>query len=235
MTAADLIKASIRLVGAYGPGETPPAEDIEDGLQALNMMLDSWSLDRPFIWALTRENFALTIGQASYTWVSGGNFNSARPLKVEGAYVRDSDGNDYFVEVHPDMNRYNRITGKTTQGRPYILFYDPQFSSGKVYLYYVPDKTYTLYTDAWKPVTQIAASTTALSFPPGYERALKYNLAIEIAPEYGVSVSDEVAYIAKESKKKIDNLNAPVIVARFDTEIPASANTGQTMNITTGE
>lgn len=233
MTASELIKASIRLLGAYGPGETPPAEDIEDGLQALNLMLDSWSLDRPFINALTRENFTLTIGQASYTWASGGNFDSARPFKVEGAYIRDTDGTDTPVEILQDMDRYNRLSTKTTQGKPYLLYYDPQYSSGKAYFYYVPDVAYTLYTDSWKPVTQIAASSTSLSFPPGYERALKFNLAIELAPEYGMSVTDEVAVIARETKKSIMNINAPVVVARFD-DIPASPNTGGTIDIKTG-
>jgi hypothetical protein len=230
MIASDLIKASIRLIGAYAPGETPPSEDLNDGLSALNLMLDSWFADRTLVYAVTKESFPLVAGQSSYTIGTSGNFNTTRPFKIEGAYIRDSNNQDSFVEVTDDQNRYNLIGVKSTQGRPYILLYDPQMSTGKIYLYYTPDTTYTLYLDSWKPVTQVSSLSTSLTFPPGYERAIKYNLAIELAPEYGTSVKDEVAYLAKESKKEIQNLNTKIAYARFG-DIP---NTVRSFDIKIG-
>src|SRR5574337_1078774 len=134
MIASDLIKASIRLIGAYAPGETPPAEDLNDGLSALNIMLDSWFVDRTLVYAVTKENFPLVVGQSSYTIGTGGNFNTTRPFKIEGAYTRDSNSVDYPIEVTDNQNRYNLIGQKTTQGRPYFLLYDPQISMGTIYL-----------------------------------------------------------------------------------------------------
>lgn len=230
IVASTLIKASIRLLGAYAPGETPPDEDIQDGLEALNMMLDSWGLNRNMVYALTRESFTLTPGTGVYTMGSGGTLSTTRPLDIQSAYVRDEAGNDYPVDVRSDMEEYNAIVSKTTQGLPYRLWYDTQNTLGKLYLQYAPDKAYTLFVDSWKTISQVASSSTTISLPPGYERAIKYNLAIELAPEYGISVSDEVAYIAKESKKDIENINAPKPVAGF--EIP-SRRSG-VFNITSG-
>ena len=159
------------------------------------------------VYAAIKENFSLVAGTNTYTVGSSGAFNTVRPFRIESAYIRDSNNNDTILEILSDMARYDSIATKTTQGKPYILFYDPQMSLGKVYLYYTPNEACTLSWSAWKPVTQVATSATALTFPPGYERALKYNLAVEMAPEYGRSVTPEVAVIAQESKRVIKNLN----------------------------
>lgn len=229
--AYTLIKSSIRLLGAYAPGETPPDEDIQDGLEALNMMLDSWGVNRNLINALTKENFTLVAGTNNYTIGSAGTFNTVRPLKIEHAYTRDSNGTDYPLTII-DQSRWNDICTKTTQGRPEVILYDPQTTLGKVYLYPTPETAYTLYIDSWKPIAQIPTSASTITLPPGYERALKYNLAIELAPEYGVSVTDEVAVIAKESKAEIVNINAKESVSKIDGAL--LYNGGSVSNINRG-
>jgi hypothetical protein len=51
--------------------------------------------------------------------------------------------------------------------------------------------------------------TTALAFPPGYLRAFKYNLACELAPEFGVEPSPTVSRIAMTSKRNLKRINSP--------------------------
>lgn len=229
--AYTLIKASIRLLGAYAPGETPPDEDIQDGLEALNMMLDSWGLNRNLVNALTKDSFSLVAGTNNYTIGSAGTFNTVRPLKIEHAYTRETNNTDCPLRI-VDQAYWDRISSKTTQGRPEVILYDPQTTLGKVYLYPTPETGYTLYLDSWKPITQIATSASTITLPPGYERALKYNLAIELAPEYGVSVSDEVAVIAKESKAEIINVNAQEPLSVVDAAL--LYNGGYSSNINRG-
>ena len=50
---------------------------------------------------------------------------------------------------------------------------------------------------------------TDLAFPPGYLRAFTYNLACEIAPEFGVEPSPQVKRIAMTSKRNIKRINNP--------------------------
>jgi hypothetical protein len=45
--------------------------------------------------------------------------------------------------------------------------------------------------------------------PPGYLRAFKYNLACEIAPEFGVEPSPTVSRLAMTSKRNLKRINNP--------------------------
>jgi hypothetical protein len=48
-----------------------------------------------------------------------------------------------------------------------------------------------------------------LYFPPGYLRAFRYNLACEMAPEFGVEPSSQVRRLAMASKRNIKRINNP--------------------------
>jgi hypothetical protein len=54
-----------------------------------------------------------------------------------------------------------------------------------------------------------ATLATDLFFPPGYLRAFTYNLAMEIAPEFGVEPSPQVQRIAMTSKRDLKRINNP--------------------------
>lgn len=229
MTAQELIKSSLRLIGVVAPGETPSADEMQDGLTSLNTMLDLWSSKRLAVPVLTTENYTLVPGTAQYTIGSGATWDTPRPLRIINAYVRD--GNiDYPIRIRT-RKEFNRIALKTVQARPEYLWYDNQFPIGIVNLYYTPDDTDTIFIDSWKALTSIATLTTTLSFPEGYESALKYNLAIQIAPEYGATVAPAVAAIAKDSFTTIKNFNSPRAESVLD--LPTDRG-GNTFNIRTG-
>ena len=58
-------------------------------------------------------------------------------------------------------------------------------------------------------LTQPATLATQLHFPPGYLRAFRYNLACEMAPEFGTEPSAQVRRIAMSSKRNIKRINNP--------------------------
>ena len=49
---------------------------------------------------------------------------------------------------------------------------------------------------------------TPLNFPPGYERFFRYNLAVELAAEFGKTIPDQVTAVAIQSKLELERLNA---------------------------
>lgn len=228
-TASEIIRRSLLLIGELEEDETPSSTQSADGLSALQEMMESWSAEGLMIPYITTENYTLTTGQASYTYGTGGDFNAARPMSIEDAYLRDSNGDDSPIQII-DRDRYNEITDKDLSGEPSDLYYVPSYATGTVYLNRAPDAAYTLYMDVLKELTTPTALTDSLSFPPGYTRAIRYNLAIEIAPEYAAPIPDAVALIARRSKNTLETRN--IRVPMMESDVPSS---GGRFNIYTGE
>jgi hypothetical protein len=78
-----------------------------------------------------------------------------------------------------------------------------------MYVYPVPLRPLEWHFVSIKELTQPAVLATTLSFPPGYLRAFKYNLACEIAAEFGVEPSPQVQRIAMTSKRNLKRINNP--------------------------
>jgi hypothetical protein len=209
-TALDIITDSLIDLGAIDPIEALTADEASHGLRRLNEMLESWSNERLAVYQILQENFALVAGTASYTIGSGASFNTTRPLNVLSAFIRDS-GQDHPLRI---LNReeYDRIQQKTTQYQPEALYYEPSVANGRIYLFGVPPKNYTvtdgLWIDSSKQLQSFTALTTTVVLPPGYLRAIKSNLALELAPAYRRKPSEELMTIARESKANIKRTNA---------------------------
>lgn len=212
-TASDIISRSMRLIQVSGTGRrTLTSNELVDGLDALNTMLDSFSIERLMVYQILEENFQLVVGTANYTIGVGGTFNTTRPTKIENAFIRDSSSNDYSVQVI-DNAQYDSLALKTVQSRPKWLFYDAQYPLAYIRLMYVPAYTDTLYLNSWKQLQQFTDGTTAFSLPPGYKRMMEYNLAIELSGEYGVSVPPSVEKIAIQSKANLKRINSVIPIA----------------------
>ena len=134
MTAADIIKRSLRLAQVISQGDDPSGTDQEtDALTTLNSLLASLSAERLMVPYLVTDTLTLTIGDGEYTFGTGGDINSARPNRIEEAYVRDAQGNDFPVDI-VHVSKYNDIGLKTTQGRPYYLYYIAEYPLAKIKL-----------------------------------------------------------------------------------------------------
>jgi hypothetical protein len=225
-SALDLVKKSMRLIGTLGQGETPTATESTDGLNALNAMLDSWSIERLMVYQILQETFTWTSGQSSRTIGSGGNFSTTRPTKLENGFTKIS-GIDYPYTV-VDKDVYDSIIDKTTQSQfPEIISYQQASPLGTIYGWPVPSSSIAIYLNSWKQLQQFSALTTDLALPAGYQRAIEYNLAIELHGEYPeIQIPDSVVMIAKSSKAAIKSLNRPSMVAQLD-----YPGTGQRSNI----
>lgn len=226
MTAKDIIRRALLLIGAVDSGETLEADMAADGLSALQDMIESWSNDDLLIPYISTESYALTPGQASYTYGTGGDFNAEKPMEIIEAYLRDANNDDLPIKII-SQETYNNIVEKGASGIPSQLYYVPE-TLGKVYLDQAPSSSYTLYMDVQKALSSPSALTTTLAFPNGYNRALRYNLAIELAPEYKVSVKPEVIKIAEESKSQLErqNLRVPIMKSDYQVKSTFNINTG---------
>lgn len=214
-TALDIVEKSMRLFGGLADGESATASEASDGLDALNVMLESWSIDRLMVYHILQENFTWASGQASRTIGTGGNFNTTRPTKIVSGFTRINNVDHPFRVVERQF--YDAVIDKTVQSSyPEIIYFDATMSTATLYAYPVPNASISVYLNSWKQLQQFSALTTELAFPPGYRRAIEYNLAVEFAPEFGMEVSDRVERIANASKAAIKRINAPTMVAQIE-------------------
>lgn len=208
-TAISIIESALSKINAFGVGETLSADDAVDSLEVLNDMLEAWSLDDLLIYVPTQETRALVSGTASFTIGPTGDIVSTRPIKILDAYIRQG-GTDYQVEI-ADRREYNRMTDKLgSYDIPDALYYEATMPNGKVWLLPECGVSCTLYFDVQRLLTSFATTGTDVALPPGYKRAIQYNLALELANDFQKPVPDSVARIAVTSKAQIRKINFSV-------------------------
>jgi hypothetical protein len=227
-TASSMILRALRLIGEKPVGGSLTSAEQTVYLADLNTMLESWSIDRLNCYQILQESFSLTTSDGQYTIGSSAHFNPTRPIRIINAFVRDSSGFDFPIDII-NKEAYNGIVEKTTDGTyPEYLYYDSAYSSGlaTIYLYPEPSAGLTLYIDSWKQLKSFSAITDTVSLPPGYQRAIEFNFAIEVAGGFR-PVPAEVAKIARDSKSAIMRVNLPDAVMSLDSGISGVVRSGQ--------
>jgi len=227
VTANDLITRSMKSLQSLGGSEVPSATEANDGLTALNAMLDSWSNEGLISYQNQEQSFPLVVGQNQYTIGTGGQINVTRPLEITQAYVQDSGSNNFVMQILP-RDKWNMIgnrgTGITSQ-IPDTLFYDPQFPLGVINIFPTPLLGYTVFFDSSLQQVTFSTLTATLTMPPGYERAMVYNLAVEISSMFGIPIpqvapgAKNVGQLAAESLGNIKRTNIPEIISDYDPSI----------------
>jgi hypothetical protein len=86
--------------------------------------------------------------------------------------------------------------------------------------------------DSLKALTDPATITTEIEFPTSYDAAIKWNLAIELAPEYGKDPSGIVIARARESKRIIETKNLANQINAAD--LSSLGRSGRSYNINEG-
>lgn len=210
-TAADQINGALRLLGVLAEGETPSAAVSQDSLTALNQMVDSWNTERLAVFCTEDQVFTWLPNLATRTLGPSGDFVGNRPILIDDAtYFRDAaTGVSYGIKLI-NQQQYDGIAVKTvTSTYPQVMFVNNTFPNITMTVYPVPIKPLEWHFVSVQQLTAPATLVTTLSFPPGYLRAFRYNLACEIAPEYGVEPSPQVRRIAMYSKRNLKRINNP--------------------------
>lgn len=210
-TALTLVTGALRLIGQLAEGETPSSETAADALTALNQMLDSWSTERLSVYATQDQTFTWPANTATRTLGPTGNFVGTRPIEVDDStyFVDTSNSLSFGIKLLNEA-QYNGIALKSnTSTYPMYMWVNMDMPDITMTIYPVPTMALAFHIVSVLELTQPALLATTLSIPPGYLRAFRYNLACEIAAEFGVEPPPTVARIAMSSKRDIKRINNP--------------------------
>ena len=232
-TAGDQINRALRLLGVLAEGEVPSAETAQDALMAMNQMIDSWDTERLSVFCTQDQVFTWPAGLVSRTLGPTGDFVGLRPVLLDDStYYRDPGTGVSFGVKFINQQQYNGIAVKTvTSTYPQVIFVNNTFPDVEMYVYPRPTRDLEWHFVSVQKLDNPAGLATVLFFPPGYLRAFTYNLAMEIAPEFGIEPSPQVQRIAMTSKRNLKRINNPDDVMSLPYAIVA---TRQRFNIYAG-
>ena len=232
-TARDQINGALRLIGMLAEGESPSAATSQDALTALNQMIDSWNTERLAVFSTQDQIFTWTPNQIHRTLGPTGDFVGNRPILLDDStYFKDpTNGISFGIKII-NQQQYDGIAVKTvTSTYPQVMWINMDYPNIDMYVYPVPTKALEWHFISVTELDQPADLSTNLTFPPGYLRAFKYNLACEIANEFGVEPPANVARIAMTSKRNLKRINNPDDIMSLPYSIVA---TRQRFNIFAG-
>jgi len=155
-----------------------------------------------------REEFTLE-GAASYTIGIDGDFDTERPAEITGAAILA--GSTIAKEVEIVTAEKWAAFLKRGEGGSFarVLFYDGGWPTGTVRLAPSPAAG-TLELLTLNALEGFASLSATVDLPPGYERALVFNTALDWASSFGADPA-LVAGPAQQSRNAIAALNAQVL------------------------
>lgn len=208
-TALDLIQGAMKLLGVLSPDAALTSGEQSDGLTALNDLLEGWALNPTNVHKPTLSA-VVTLGDNPHTLGSGGDWDLPRPIRVDAIQAQISTGEDRAVTlIGWEDYAAIRLKGLATDC-PEFAYIANDYPLTKVYLYPVPAAGMQLSIWTIQPLQSFAATSTTVSLPPGYVKAIKENLAVAMAPSFGIPVSADLGRMAAASLRQIQRLNVRV-------------------------
>jgi hypothetical protein len=200
VTVSDLIHSSFRLIGAIAAGETLETNELNDAFVSLNQMLSSWDTEGASL--VGRKRLLITVaGSNSYVLPE-------RPVHIEAASVA-SGGIDSPLQIVDSAGWEATPEKQATSVYVQKLFCDYAYPTSTVYIAPLPRLGGTLEIWIFVIIPQFATVNDVIDLPPGYEAALRYNLALALLPEYPRSqVDPTLPAQAQNYKASLVQLNA---------------------------
>lgn len=231
VTASTMILEALRKNGKKELGASLSTTEQTIYLSLLNAFLEGLSLERLMVPYLVTESFSLTSSDGEYTIGPSGDFSTTRPIEIVQAWIRDAEESDTPVGVIGAAT-YNSFVLKTVDGTyPRYLYYQATSPLGVLKLYPEPAASLSLVISSWKPLQNFGGIDVPLHLPPGYQRFIEFNFAIESASA-NATLPAAVLKGAIDSKAALKRHNLPDTFLQMDAGLVGTHSAGA--NIFTG-
>jgi hypothetical protein len=214
-TVLQMLEHAALLAGMRASGETMDAFLTQDCLTVLNQLIDAWALEDLVVYTMDRTVVPLQPGKQTYSVGPGGDISMVRPVRISDVNWRDES-------VHPALElpirqmprqEYHSLTiREMASTMPLRFYYEPALPLGTLFLWPVPSGG-KMVVWTWHPWLGNYILSQPLTFPPGYERFLVHNLAVDLGQQPGARLTPQTVKIAEESKALVVSINveAPLL------------------------
>lgn len=187
-SATEIIKDALILIGGIEDDETPTNEQIQYALRMLNRMVKAWSVKGIKAWQWREATLPLVVSQQSYTLGAGGDLVINRPVEIANAR-RVVDGVETEIQIR-SRNEYMNQPSKDSPGKPVCIYFDPQLTQSKLYVWPAPDDTDSIKFSYKSYIEDYDSLSNTSCFPTEWLDAIVYNLAVRLCPMYEVTGQD---------------------------------------------
>ena len=226
-----IIQLALRKLGVLEIGTTPDAETITSASLNLNLMIKQMATQGLKLWKVQELVVPLTANQTTYTL--GGtnsvlmydsfdtNFTTPitdKPLRLVQGWYRNITMSPPVDTILQNLSKqeYNLLGSKGSTGVANSIFYDYKTTYGTLYVYLTPD-SYTqtnlqLHLVMQMPLQDISRAQDSPDFPNEWLNCLVWNLADQLAIEYGVpsNYRQEIAIKAKMYRDELTDWDVEI-------------------------
>lgn len=230
-TTKDIIKQALRRIGVTAAGEEPDAHELNDAYLVFQQMRDSWSLKKLMVPAVIHESFDVdTVGAANnYSIGTSGDLNTDWPLQIVDCRAQDAGGTETPI-MSTGLSQWSSTKLKSSVEIPQYFYYEKSYPLGQIYFDTIWPDGYTIKLVSWKELAALPALDSELTYPPGYDRALRLNLEIELCPEFERPVNPVTVALAKTAMRDIKRMNATPLNSRVDSGLQIRRRYGYDIN-----
>lgn len=201
-TRNEIIARAFRQLGQIEPGESPSAEQLAQGIEALNNMVQAWEADGIKLWRLTPVEITLADGDNDYSTPSDPPI-----FDICDAFYR-LDSEDLPLRV-VNYIEFLRIQDKEEVGEPlWVALQGTDVPT--LHVWPTPDSAVAGKKIVLSAIIRGKDFDTAAGtadFPKHWINALTFGLALDLSPEYLTPmaeynrISDLFDYYYKLAKK----------------------------------
>lgn len=216
ITVAEIVTEALKHLEVLEEGESASATQVTDALLKFQMMVKAWAAHGLHVWKNTTITISpLVLNQATYEiGPTGADEVAVKPLRILTASIKDNNNNEIDM-IRLSLEEYDRLSDKTTDGKPTQYYFEPRRVNSNFTIWPVPDAT-AVANDTIKLIVQahiedVDAGTDDLDLPSEWYEAITYGLAKRLAPNYGTPLEKQYL-IRKDAKEALD------LVLSFDIE-----------------
>jgi hypothetical protein len=216
-TGLQVITDALKLLGVVAGHEVPTSAEQADAFARLNELIDAWGLQQTLLVA-RRDVVPLVADQQTYVIGPGEEVDLPVPITLDAVsyVVTGTVDTEVFLDWGTAQAYVGQAQKALTGAAPQAVHYARTHDAGELWVWPIPTDTLDLVLYWQEPLAAFPDLVTPVGLAAGYARALRTNLAIELAPEFGRVVDPTVERMARESLADLKRANVGVVEIGID-------------------